>query len=63
MSLRIGDAILATISMKLSRITEENFWRNYFYRVSLICQANEADAAGGRQSSAEDSQGKILPYA
>ncbi|XP_050355039.1 synapse-associated protein of 47 kDa isoform X2 [Nymphalis io] len=37
-------------------ITEENFWRNYFYRVSLICQANEADAAGGRQSSAEDSQ-------
>ncbi|KAL3290265.1 hypothetical protein HHI36_023615 [Cryptolaemus montrouzieri] len=22
-------------------ITEENFWRNYFYRVSLICQANE----------------------
>lgn len=36
-------------------ITEENFWRNYFYRVSLICQANEADAAGG-QSSADDSQ-------
>ncbi|XP_032522742.1 synapse-associated protein of 47 kDa isoform X2 [Danaus plexippus] len=35
-------------------ITEENFWRNYFYRVSLICQANEADA--GRQSSADDSQ-------
>nr|XP_023011768.1 synapse-associated protein of 47 kDa [Leptinotarsa decemlineata] len=22
-------------------ISEENFWRNYFYRVSLICQANE----------------------
>ncbi|RZC40018.1 synapse-associated protein of 47 kDa [Asbolus verrucosus] len=22
-------------------INEENFWRNYFYRVSLICQANE----------------------
>ncbi|XP_026474141.1 synapse-associated protein of 47 kDa isoform X2 [Ctenocephalides felis] len=22
-------------------ITEENFWRNYFYRVSLICQAHE----------------------
>ncbi|CAK1546860.1 unnamed protein product [Leptosia nina] len=36
-------------------ITEENFWRNYFYRVSLICQANEADAVG-RQSSADDSQ-------
>ncbi|XP_068619486.1 synapse-associated protein of 47 kDa isoform X2 [Battus philenor] len=37
-------------------ITEENFWRNYFYRLSLICQANEADAAGGRQPSADDSQ-------
>ncbi|XP_047511920.1 synapse-associated protein of 47 kDa isoform X5 [Pieris napi] len=36
-------------------ITEENFWRNYFYRVSLICQANEADAVA-RQSSADDSQ-------
>lgn len=23
------------------RISEENFWRNYFYRVSLICQASE----------------------
>lgn len=22
-------------------INETNFWRNYFYRVSLICQANE----------------------
>lgn len=24
-------------------ITEENFWRNYFYRVSLICQASDLD--------------------
>ncbi|XP_049885678.1 synapse-associated protein of 47 kDa isoform X2 [Pectinophora gossypiella] len=37
-------------------ITEENFWRNYFYRLSLICQANEADAAASRQTSADDSQ-------
>ncbi|XP_063542628.1 synapse-associated protein of 47 kDa isoform X5 [Cydia strobilella] len=39
-------------------ITEENFWRNYFYRLSLVCQANEADAvaAGSRQASADDSQ-------
>lgn len=22
-------------------ISEEEFWKNYFYRVSLICQANE----------------------
>ncbi|KAL1139135.1 hypothetical protein AAG570_009195 [Ranatra chinensis] len=25
-------------------ITEENFWRNYFYRVSLICQANDVSS-------------------
>lgn len=39
-------------------ITEENFWRNYFYRLSLICQANEADATATvrQQSSAEDDQ-------
>lgn len=22
-------------------MSEENFWRNYFYRVTLICQAND----------------------
>ncbi|GLV41687.1 Synapse-associated protein 47kD [Carabus blaptoides fortunei] len=27
-------------------ISEENFWRNYFYRVSLICQANELSYMG-----------------
>lgn len=27
-------------------ITEENFWRNYFYRVSLICQAGDLGALG-----------------
>ncbi|KAG7309479.1 hypothetical protein JYU34_005447 [Plutella xylostella] len=35
-------------------ITEENFWRNYFYRLSLICQANEADAAAARQPSTDE---------
>ncbi|XP_075227921.1 synapse-associated protein 47kD isoform X2 [Lycorma delicatula] len=25
-------------------INEENFWRNYFYRVSLICQASELNS-------------------
>ncbi|KAF6205777.1 hypothetical protein GE061_019951 [Apolygus lucorum] len=25
-------------------ITEENFWRNYLYRVNLICQANEVSS-------------------
>uniref|UniRef100_A0A6B2EH72 Putative synapse-associated protein n=1 Tax=Phlebotomus kandelakii TaxID=1109342 RepID=A0A6B2EH72_9DIPT len=39
-------------------ITEENFWRNYFYRVSLICQAAElgtlgTDSAGGQASTEE----------
>lgn len=28
----------------MSRIPEEKFWRNYFYRVSLICQANELNS-------------------
>ncbi|XP_058821814.1 synapse-associated protein of 47 kDa isoform X2 [Topomyia yanbarensis] len=27
-------------------ITEENFWRNYFYRVSLICQAGDLGTLG-----------------
>ncbi|XP_041763505.1 synapse-associated protein of 47 kDa isoform X5 [Anopheles merus] len=27
-------------------ITEENFWRNYFYRVSLICQAADLGTLG-----------------
>lgn len=27
-------------------ITEENFWRNYFYRVSLICQAEDLGSLG-----------------
>ncbi|GAB0097132.1 synapse-associated protein of 47 kDa [Sergentomyia squamirostris] len=40
-------------------ITEENFWRNYFYRVSLICQAAElgtlgTDAGLGQGSPAEE---------
>lgn len=30
----------------LYSISEENFWRNYFYRVSLICQANELSYMG-----------------
>jgi hypothetical protein len=35
------------------RINEETFWRNYFYRVSLIRQANELSSMaqeGGRES-------------
>lgn len=49
---------MSTICFVFSSITEENFWRNYFYRLSLICQANEADAAAAsRQPSADDSQG------
>lgn len=37
-------------------ITEENFWRNYFYRVSLICQANELSLLSqeGDPSSADN---------
>lgn len=32
---------LILIYLFFSSVSEENFWRNYFYRVSLICQANE----------------------
>lgn len=43
-------------------ITEENFWRNYFYRVSLIIQAAELGTLGadgvGQASSGED--GKFI---
>lgn len=39
-------------------ITEENFWRNYFYRVSLIIQAAELGTLGedgvAQASSGED---------
>ncbi|XP_050502167.1 synapse-associated protein of 47 kDa-like [Diabrotica virgifera virgifera] len=37
------DPDLEKIRYKLvpKAISEENFWRNYFYRVNLLCQANE----------------------
>lgn len=34
-------------------ITEENFWRNYFYRVSLICQASDLGTLGAGESENE----------
>ncbi|XP_014252138.1 synapse-associated protein of 47 kDa isoform X2 [Cimex lectularius] len=33
-------------------ISEENFWRNYLYRVSLICQANEVSSMAQEKSEA-----------
>lgn len=46
----------------MSRITEENFWKNYFYRVSLIIQAGElgtlgTDEAFGKRE--DDDDGKL----
>ncbi|XP_077285947.1 synapse-associated protein 47kD isoform X2 [Arctopsyche grandis] len=47
-------------------ITEENFWRNYFYRVSLICQASEASDAnnesqpGSRLASVDEPQEDVI---
>jgi len=32
------------------RISEETFWRNYFYRVSLIRQANELSSIAQEDS-------------
>lgn len=37
-------------------ITEENFWRNYFYRVSLICQAGDLGTLGAQES--DENEGK-----
>lgn len=42
-----------------SRITEEHFWRNYFYRVSLIIQAGDlgtlgTDDAFGKRDADDD---------
>jgi hypothetical protein len=40
------------------RITEENFWRNYFYRVSLIIQAGDLgtlDSLGQRDDDGKSS--------
>ncbi|XP_031638234.1 synapse-associated protein of 47 kDa isoform X2 [Contarinia nasturtii] len=34
-------------------ITEEQFWRNYFYRVSLICQASDLGTLGAQGSENE----------
>lgn len=34
-------------------ITEEQFWRNYFYRVSLICQASDLGTLGAQESENE----------
>lgn len=35
-------------------ITEENFWRNYFYRVSLICQADDGKGEDDRRCETEE---------
>ncbi|XP_034484631.1 synapse-associated protein of 47 kDa isoform X2 [Drosophila innubila] len=54
------DKALETMRFELvpKIITEENFWRNYFYRVSLIIQAAELGTLGadgvGQASSGED---------
>ncbi|XP_017103110.2 synapse-associated protein of 47 kDa isoform X8 [Drosophila bipectinata] len=56
------DKALETMRFELvpKIITEENFWRNYFYRVSLIIQAAELGTLGadgvGQASSGEDAK-------
>ncbi|XP_017466871.1 PREDICTED: synapse-associated protein of 47 kDa isoform X6 [Rhagoletis zephyria] len=59
------DKALETMRFELvpKIITEENFWRNYFYRVSLIIQAAELGTLGadgvGQASSGEDAQNAV----
>lgn len=38
-------------------INEENFWRNYFYRVSLVKQSSRLNLMSSHKSSSEDSSG------
>lgn len=42
-------------------ITEENFWRNYFYRVSLICQASDLGTLGAQESDENEGECNDLP--
>ncbi|KAH8271172.1 hypothetical protein KR018_000780 [Drosophila ironensis] len=59
------DKALETMRFELvpKIITEENFWRNYFYRVSLIIQAAELGTLGadgvGQASSGEDANEEV----
>ncbi|XP_054738000.1 synapse-associated protein of 47 kDa isoform X4 [Anastrepha obliqua] len=59
------DKALETMRFELvpKIITEENFWRNYFYRVSLIIQAAELGTLGadgvGQASSGEDAKNAL----
>ncbi|KMQ96124.1 synapse-associated protein of 47 kda [Lasius niger] len=42
-------------------ISEENFWRNYFYRVSLLRQGYELNAmASSQQQEAESNSNQTL---
>lgn len=43
-------------------ITEENFWRNYFYRVSLICQASDLGTLGAPESDENEGELIYLPF-
>uniref|UniRef100_A0A1B6G4E8 BSD domain-containing protein n=1 Tax=Cuerna arida TaxID=1464854 RepID=A0A1B6G4E8_9HEMI len=43
-------------------ISEENFWRNYFYRVSLICQASELNSMA-QEGNTLDSRTSTEPAA
>lgn len=44
----------------LCSITEENFWRNYFYRVQLIIQAGDLGTLGTDNAFGQrDEDGKL----
>lgn len=57
-SIMAEDAALEKMRFELvpKIITEENFWRNYFYRVSLICQAGDLGTLG----QSEDNEGMSI---
>lgn len=60
----IRNRIAQRFSVTHYSITEESFWRNYFYRVSLICQAADLGTLGDsnefvKRGASEDTEGNV----
>jgi len=63
MSILIEDPNLEKMRFELvpKIINEENFWQNYFYRVSLICQANAVSSMAQERSRDRTSSVEVEP--
>lgn len=52
----VADKLSISLSLFVHRISEENFWRNYFYRVSLLRQSHELNAMANQSTESNPSQ-------